>query len=203
MNPGVSAGHGKLIAQRRETLRRDLLGVVRASERFVWEVGSGHGHYLTAYAAAHPGELCVGIDISADRVERAKRKRDRSKLPNLHFMLADADDFLGSMPEGAGFSDIFVLFPDPWPKRRHHKNRVLNRVFLAAVAERSAKGASLYFRTDHEEYYREAVALVRAHPDWRAFADGALPFEEPTVFQKRAERHFTLVARRSSDKKSA
>lgn len=197
MSPGVTDGHGKLIAQRRDHLRHDLLEVMGSSRRFVWEVGCGHGHFLSAYAAAHPAELCIGVDISSDRVVRAKRKRDRAKLGNLHFILADAEDFLSAMPERALFSDIFLLFPDPWPKRRHHKNRVLKPGFLSAVAAKAGKGACLYFRTDHDEYYQEAVAIVRAHGDWRESAGAVLPFEEPTVFQKRAERHFTLVAKRA------
>jgi tRNA (guanine-N7-)-methyltransferase len=193
----VTAGHGRLLAQRRDHLRRDLLEVIGSSLRFVWEVGSGHGHFLSAYAAAHPDQLCIGVDISSDRVARAKRKRDRAGLGNLHFILADADDFLTAMPERALFSCIFLLFPDPWPKRRHHKNRVLKPEFLAAAAARAEKGACLYFRTDHEEYFQEAIDTVRAHADWKESAGAALPFEEPTVFQKRAERHFTLVAKRA------
>jgi tRNA (guanine-N7-)-methyltransferase len=194
---GLTAGHGKLIAQRRDQLRRDLVEVIGSSRRIVWEVGSGHGHFLSAYAAAHPDDLCLGVDISSDRVARAKRKREKARLGNLHFILADADDFLGAMPERLLFSEIFVLFPDPWPKRRHHKNRVMKPEFLSAVAARAEKGACLYFRTDHEEYFQEAVALVRAHGDWAESAGAQLPFEEPTVFQKRAARHFTLVAKRA------
>jgi tRNA (guanine-N7-)-methyltransferase len=197
LSPGLTAGHGKLIAERRDRLRRDLLEIIGSSRRLVWEVGSGHGHFLSAYAAAHPRELCVGVDISADRVARATRKRDRAHLKNLHFILADADDFLMAMPERALIADIFLLFPDPWPKRRHHKNRVLKPEFLAAVAARAEKGASLFFRTDHDDYFQDAVAIVRAHAAWTESAGAALPFEEPTVFQKRAERHFTLVARRA------
>jgi tRNA (guanine-N7-)-methyltransferase len=197
LSPGLTAGHGKLIAERRENLRRDLVEVIGSFRRFVWEVGSGHGHFLSAYAAVHPDELCVGVDISADRVARANRKRERSRLENLHFILADADDFLNAMPQRALIAEIFLLFPDPWPKRRHHKNRVLNPGFLAAVAARAEKGSSLYFRTDHDEYFQQATAIVRAHPAWKESAGAALPFEEPTVFQKRAERHFTLVAKRA------
>jgi tRNA (guanine-N7-)-methyltransferase len=193
----VTAGHGRLLAERRDNLRRNLLTLIGSTSRIVWEVGSGHGHFLAAYAEVHPEKLCIGIDISSDRVVRAKKKRDRAHLRNLHFILADADDFLGAMPEGTLFADIFVLFPDPWPKRRHHKNRVMKPEFLAAVAARAAKGAGLYFRTDHEDYFHEAASLVHAHPAWSESARGTLPFEEPTVFQKRAERHFTLVAKRA------
>ena len=203
MSQKTKAEHGTQIADRRESLRRRLQEIVPGSSGFVWEVGSGHGHFLVAYAAAHPGEVCIGIDIASDRVARAERKRERAHLTNLHFLLADSDDFLAAIPESAAFSAVYLLFPDPWPKRRHHKNRVMTPEFLAAVTARTAKGAVLCFRTDHEPYFREALAAVRAHRGWAESDGAALPFEEATVFQKRAERHFTLVATRLSDKKSA
>ena len=189
-------GHVAIVASRRDALRRVLADRIGATERFVWEVGSGHGHFLAAYAAAHPSETCVGIDIASERIARADRKRERSKLERLHFVRADAEDFLASMPERARCSSIFVLFPDPWPKRRHHKKRLIKPEFLSAVAARSTKGAHLHFRTDHEPYFREAQGILLEHEDWIRSDATTLPFEEPTVFQKRAARYFTLVAMR-------
>lgn len=196
MRPGRISEHGKRLAERRDLLRRVLVGILPRSTPFVWEVGSGHGHFLAAFAAEHPAEVCIGIDIASDRVARANRKRERARLKNLHFLLADAEDFLAVMPEDARFSGIFILFPDPWPKRRHHKNRVMNPEFLAAAAARAGEGACLHFRTDHEPYFSEAVSVVQANPDWIESDPAAWAFEEPTVFQKRADRHFTLVASR-------
>ncbi len=170
--------------------------LITSKDRFVWEVGSGHGHFLTAYARAHPGGKCIGIDITSDRIVRADRKRDRGRLENLHFVRAEAEDFLAVMPEHARFSSIFILFPDPWPKRRHHKNRVVKPEFLAAMAGRALKGATLYFRTDHEPYFRDVTGFIRSHPDWSLHERPEWPFDEATVFQKRAERHFSLVATR-------
>jgi tRNA (guanine-N7-)-methyltransferase len=197
LSPGITAEHAGLIAERRDRLRRELLKIIPPRSSFVWEVGSGHGHFLSAYAAAHPETLFVGIDIASDRVTRARRKCDRARLGNLHFFLADDADFLSAIPEGAHFAEVLILFPDPWPKRRHHKNRLMKAEFLSAVSERAGKGVNLYFRTDHEPYYREAADIVRAHPDWAESVGAPLPFEEPTVFQERAERHFTLVAKRA------
>jgi tRNA (guanine-N7-)-methyltransferase len=188
--------HGAMIAERRGHLRGLLLEITSGYRSLVLEVGSGHGHFLTAYSAAHSKDLCIGIDIASDRVTRANRKRERAKLANLHFILADADDFLDSMPEGVKFSAVYILFPDPWPKRRHQKHRVLKPAFMDAISARTGKGTGLYFRTDHEPYFRDAVEIVRSHPDWMESDSGAWPFEEPTVFQKRADRHFTFVATR-------
>jgi tRNA (guanine-N7-)-methyltransferase len=196
LRPVRLSEHASHISERREELRRLLAEIIRPAARFVWEVGSGHGHFLTAFAKAHADETCIGIDITSDRIVRADRKRDRARLENLHFVRADADDFLAVMPERARFTAIFILFPDPWPKRRHHKNRVVKPEFLTAAAARAQKGTRLYFRTDHEPYFREVSTLAKAHEDWSDPDETAWPFEEPTVFQKRAARHFSLVATR-------
>ncbi len=196
MRPIRILEHTSRIAERREALRGALLGIIPLDSRFVWEVGSGHGHFLAAYAAMHPTERCVGVDIASDRIARALRKRERARLANLHFIHADADDFLAVIPENARFTAIFILFPDPWPKRRHNKNRVIKPGFLSAAAALAGKGTGLYFRTDHEPYFREAAAAIRDHADWQESDPAAWPFEEASVFQKRAERHFSLVAMR-------
>jgi tRNA (guanine-N7-)-methyltransferase len=196
LRPARQAEHPSHIAQRREDLRRVLDNLIEPSARIVWEVGSGHGHFLAAYAAAHPDETCIGVDITSDRIARADRKRDRARLKNLHFVRGDADDFLAVTPPHARFTSVYILFPDPWPKRRHHKNRVVKAEFLSALAARAQKGASLYFRTDHEPYFRNVSALLAAHPDWSQPDATKWPFDATTVFQKRSESHFSLVARR-------
>jgi len=196
-NPTRTAEHNARITQRRTALSDILAGIIPTSAPFVWEVGCGHGHFLTAYAAAHPDELCIGVDITKDRIDRGLRKRDRAKLANLHFIHAEAGVFLDSLPKTAIFSSIFVLFPDPWPKRRHHKNRLLQPDFLAAVAARARAGAGLYFRTDFEPYFKDAEASIREHPAWELVSE-PWPFEQVTVFQSRAASHHSLVARRRS-----
>jgi tRNA (guanine-N7-)-methyltransferase len=196
LRPTRLAEHNTHISGRRDDLKGKIESILGSKGKFVWEVGSGHGHFLTAYSAAHPDLKCVGVDIMSDRVIRAHRKRERAKLSQLHFIRADAEDFLAVMPEDSRFISVFVLFPDPWPKRRHHKNRVMNARFLSAVAARSSRETRLYFRTDHEDYFHGASAVLKEHPDWQLEPDAQLPFEEPTVFQKRSKSHFTLVARR-------
>ena len=166
-NPIRTAEHLDRVTKRRKDLRNAIAVLLPPSADFVCEIGCGHGHFLAAYAAAHPDRLCVGIDISRERIDRAIRKRDRAKLANLHFIHAEARDFLDALPAKATLSDLYVLFPDPWPKRRHHKNRLLQPEFLHAVAERAGQGARLYFRTDYEPYFRAAESLIASHPDWK------------------------------------
>jgi tRNA (guanine-N7-)-methyltransferase len=188
------------------------------------EIGCGHGHYLNAFAAAHPGEFCVGVDLLADRIGRATRKAQRARLPNLLFVQAEAALFLsalagwptapGPIPEaGASPAEerltpprlrrVFVLFSDPWPKRRHWKHRVLQPTLLDALALLTAPGAALHFRTDHPEYFAYASDVVAEHPSWSLARPeepgGAWPFEHVSVFEERAlagvPRSFTALRR--------
>lgn len=194
-NPARTAEHHSRMKDRLGALTELLATLVPAAAPFVWEVGCGHGHFLTAYAAAHPREVCIGVDITKDRIDRGLRKRNRAKLSQLHFVHADARDFLAALPMNASFGAIYVLFPDPWPKRRHHKNRIMQDEFLGAVAKRAGQGTPLYFRTDYEPYFVDTKRTVEKHPDWEIVAE-AWPFEHETVFQSRSDSHHSLIARR-------
>lgn len=164
------------------------------SPLFTWEIGCGHGHFLTGYAQTHPDEICIGIDIVSERIGRAVRKRDRAKLANLHFFHAEAHLFLETLPHPTSFTRLFILFPDPWPKLRHHKHRILRRDFLTAAAARAAEGAHLYFRTDYLPYFDEVRAMLSSHLNW-LLTEEPWPFEHDTVFQSRAEQFYSLVAK--------
>lgn len=190
----VATDYLEHIAIRRNKLREELASLLPLRGRFVFEIGCGHGHFLTSYATQFPEDNCVGIDIALDRVQRARKKRDRAKLSHLHFIRADARDFLATMPPEACFSAIYILFPDPWPKRRHHKNRLLEPNFLHALALRAAPGTRLYFRTDFEPYFKEAEQTVASHPDWKLLPPKPWPFDAPTVFQRKAKFHHSLTA---------
>jgi tRNA (guanine-N7-)-methyltransferase len=193
--PGTASFLERL-EQRRTALRSQLGHIFPLHATFVWELGCGHGHFLTAYAHAFPNKLCVGIDLMGGRIARALRKRDRAKLPNLFFVHAEARLFLEVLPAAVQFSELHVLFPDPWPKSRHHKHRIIQPDFLSAAAGKAAAHGRLYFRTDFRPYFADAQDAVRDHPQWTLTND-PWPFEFSTVFQSRAPEYQSLVARRS------
>lgn len=183
------------MASRRESLRAFFAANLSKPGEFVWEIGCGHGHFLTAYAQAFPEKLCLGIDTSGDRIARGSRKALRAGLKNLHFIHTEAELFLAELPATARIRDIFVLFPDPWPKKRHHKNRIIKPDFLTALAKKAGGGAELYFRTDFTPYLEAARQILSAHPDWEVI-EAAWPFEFETVFQSRAASFGSVIARR-------
>jgi tRNA (guanine-N7-)-methyltransferase len=198
--PGVTYTPAFLarLAERRAALRAELATLLPAPRPLVWEIGSGHGHFLVHYAAAFPEKFCVGVDIIRDRLLRSAKKRDRARLPNCHFIQAEAREFLAALPPGVTLQEIWILFPDPWPKKRHHKNRILQAPFLEALASRAGQGARLYFRTDHAEYFHAAAALFPDLRTWRLDPAAPWPLEHETVFQARAPSYQSLVAIRTS-----
>lgn len=178
-------------------LRPQLEAALAGHAQVTLEIGCGHGHFLTAYARDHPAEFCLAIDIIRDRLLRADRKARRAGLTNVAWIHANAADLLAALPATVRFGPrLFILFPDPWPKRRHWKNRLLQADFLTALAARTAPGAQLCFRTDHAPYFAATSDLMATHPDWAVDPEPCWPFEQPTVFQQRADAYQSLTARR-------
>jgi len=185
------------ITARRAALRTEAAATVPAHATITLEIGSGHGHFLTRYAAEHPEKLCVGVDLIGERIVRARKKAARAKLTNCHFIQAEARELIEALPAGVTFAEVWVLFPDPWPKKRHHKNRILQPAFFDFLAERAGKGAKLYFRTDHAEYFQWVVARMPEVKSWRIDPGATWALEHETVFQARAPSYQSLVAVRA------
>ncbi len=185
------------ITARRAALRTELAAILPPNAAIVLEIGSGHGHFLVRYATEHPQKLCVGMDLIGERIVRAKKKATRAQLPNCHFIRAEARELIEALPAGVTFAEVWVLFPDPWPKKRHHKNRILQPAFFEFLAERTGQGARLHFRTDHAEYFSWVVAAMPEVKSWRLDPQAEWPLEQETVFQARAPSYQSLVAVRT------
>jgi len=190
--------HRRRVEERRRQLARELESLFPHPLTLTFEIGCGHGHWLAGHAAERPERRFLGIDVQGARVERARRKARRAGLRNLLFLRAEAGEALALMPPGIAFDEVFLLFPDPWPKKRHWKHRLVQAPFLEALADRCVPGARLRFRTDHEGYYEWARDQARQCLRWTAVPEEAWPFELETVFQKRARayRSLTLVKRK-------
>jgi tRNA (guanine-N7-)-methyltransferase len=193
---------GKEWADARRQANVDRLGVILAAAldgrtSLTFELGCGHGHWLAAYGAAHPDEFCVGIDLITHRVERSVRKQTLGKLDNVLFLKAEATEFLDALPSTVILRKIFILYPDPWPKKKHHKNRFINAENLARLAAHAVAGARLHFRTDDADYHAWTHDHLAAHPAWRLAADVPWPFERTTFFEERMQDKRDLVADRA------
>lgn len=194
------------IKQREERiaeLREKLAGTLPAdaltgTRGLTLEIGCGHGHFLAAYAQTFPQEFCLGLDLISKRIERANRKRELAALANLAFFKAEATELLLALPEHCRLAKIFFLFPDPWPKKRHHKNRLIQPEMLDRLAAKASAGTRLHFRTDHAEYFDWSREIIDAHPLWTRLPDAPWPFEHETYFQSiLPDAHQSLIAERN------
>jgi len=160
----------------------------------VLEIGCGHGHFLSDFAGAHPEESCIGIDLLNRRVTKAGNKKDKRDLSKLTFLKAEASEFLETLPENVRFSLIFILFPDPWPKKRHFRRRFIQAHSLDLLAKHSREGSRLCFRTDHQGYFDWTKEHIQAHALWKIETDAPWPFEAGSYFQSLMTDYLSFVA---------
>jgi tRNA (guanine-N7-)-methyltransferase len=124
----------------------------------ILEIGFGMGETTAAIAAANPQQNFLGLEVHGPGVGALLNRVDAAGLTNVRVIQHDAVDVVAQMiPEGS-LAGIHVYFPDPWPKKRHHKRRLLRPDFVRALALRLEPGGYLHAATDWDEYAQEIVA---------------------------------------------
>lgn len=137
------------------TVPLDLFGTV---QDLVIEVGFGDGKYLAHLGATHPDWNLLGVEISLGSLWRAYRRMLREGVSNVRLFRGDARFIVRNVLRENSLSRIYVNFPDPWPRKRHQERRLLRAPFFRLLSTRLAAGGVLSFTTDHEEYFRFALA---------------------------------------------
>jgi len=178
---------GRRIAEERragrvEALRERISGFLRNGTEPSLEIGCGHGHWLVSLAEADPRTPFVGIDLVSRRIRLAEGKVRRRGLENVLFLKAEALEAMAAWPLEYPLDRIFLLHPDPWPKKRHAKNRLTGPIFLDGMARIAAPGARLFFRTDDQPFYEWSREQIEAHPDWEE-KDLPWPHEAGSYFK--------------------
>ena len=130
----------------------------------VLEIGCGMGETTAVIAAAHPERDFLGVEVHAPGVGGLLKRIDEAKLSNVRIVRHDAVEVVDSMIPPESLAGIHVFFPDPWPKKRHHKRRLLKPAFVHALALRLARGGYLHAATDWEDYANEMLATFAAEP---------------------------------------
>lgn len=147
------------------------------------EIGCGHGHWLTSYAQEQPNSIYVGIDLRTKRIDKAKSKAKKRKLNNVLFMKAEAAEFISALNDIIIIHNIYLMYPDPWPKARHHKRRLFNDRFLELLLCVTTCDSKLYFKTDHQNYYHWSKDSVARNSNWN-FCNSDWPHHQESYFQK-------------------
>lgn len=142
------------------------------AERFgkIWlEIGFGGGEHLAEQAAKNPDALLIGCEPYIDGVAKLVSEVNAQGLCNVRVLADDARLVLDELPS-ASVERVFILFPDPWPKVRHHKRRIVSQDTLGRVASVLKPGGELRLATDHVDYAVWMLEQVLAHPafEWQA-----------------------------------
>lgn len=181
-------------AFRQEELRQLHANCFPKLKNGLLEIGCGHGHWLTAYAEQHPEQYCVGVDLLNRRITKSVSKASKREIENIRFIKAEAIEFIELIPDGTGIEKVIVLFPDPWPKKRHHRRRLIQHDFLELMGRKMKPGGQLYFRTDYAPYFDWSAEIIVEDPHWELDMAVDWPMELPTYFQDLMGAHQSLSA---------
>ena len=154
----------------------------------ILEIGCGMGETTAAIAQARPGADFIGVEVHAPGIGALLRRIEASALANLRLIQHDAVDVVATMIPPASLAAIHVFFPDPWPKKRHHKRRLLKPPFVEALARLLVPGGYLHVATDWEDYAVEILATLTGSPALENTADGFAPrpdYRPRTKFEAR------------------
>jgi tRNA (guanine-N7-)-methyltransferase len=152
------------------------------------EIGFGMGETTAAIAQARPGDDFLGIEVHGPGVGSLLKRVVEQGLANVRVIRHDAVEVVAAMIPEASLAGIHVFFPDPWPKKRHHKRRLLKPPFVHALARRLLPGGYLHAATDWEDYANEILGVLAAEPLLENIADGFAPrpaYRPQTKFEAR------------------
>lgn len=144
----------------------DLAELFGNARPVVLEVGFGMGEATAEMAAADPDTNVLAVDVHTPGQGNLLGLADRNKLSNIRVGNGDAIILLREMLTPDSLAGLRVYFPDPWPKKRHHKRRLIQPEFLTLAATRLAPGAVVHCATDWEPYAEQMLDVLTAHPDF-------------------------------------
>jgi tRNA (guanine-N7-)-methyltransferase len=161
----------------------------RAAPRML-EIGFGAGEALLEFASAHPEIDCIGVEVHRPGVGRLLLGAEAATLSNLRVICHDAVEVLQHQLPPASIALVHIFFPDPWPKKRHHKRRLIQPAFVELLAKVIAPGGTLRLATDWEPYAQHMREVIDASS---AFANIAA---DAGFVARSAERTLTRFERR-------
>ena len=194
----LRAHHAQLVAERLPDLELDAAALKSGAPLFpfepreTWlEIGFGGGEHLIAQARANPDVGLIGCEPFVNGVAKALAGVESYGVDNLRLRAGDAGALIEALPP-ATLSRIFILYPDPWPKRRHNKRRFIADEMIAELARVARPGAELRFATDIDDYAGWTLRRFLASPAFRWTArtadDWRIPWEgwSPTRYEAKA-----------------
>ncbi|SDJ85859.1 tRNA (guanine-N7-)-methyltransferase [Actinopolyspora mzabensis] len=171
----------------------DTTGWFGRTAPLVLEIGSGMGETTAQLAAAQPDRDHLAVEVYKPGLAQLLARAENLGIDNLRLLRGDATVLLREHFSADTLSEVRVFFPDPWPKKRHHKRRLVQSGFVALVASRLRPGGVLHLATDWESYAEQMMEVCTAEPSlrnrWADFPGGWAPRPEwrpVTKFENRA-----------------
>lgn len=169
------------------------------AERFVIEIGYGGGEHLARKAEEEPNTGFVGCEVFTGGIGKMVQAIDARGIENVRLYTDDALKLLMALPD-ASVDAVYLLYPDPWPKTRHHKRRFVSPVTLKQLARVIRPGGTFYFASDIEDYANWTLAHIVRTPEF-SFAPEApgawhnpYPGWQPTRYEQKARREGRMVS---------
>ncbi len=147
--------------------RLDLSKLFPVANPLEVELGAGDGSFLAQWAKLHPDRNFLGVERLLGRLRKIDRKASRIGLANLRLMRMEASYFTEYLLPLASVSALHIYFPDPWPKRKHRKNRLIQAEFAAAVAKALVPQGVVYLRTDDSDYFAQMKNVFNSLQSFR------------------------------------
>lgn len=142
--------------------RLDLVLLFPKPQPLEVELGCGDASFLVEYARRHPERNFIGVERLLGRLRKLDRKGRRAGLTNLRGVRIESAYFLEYLLPPHSVSALHIYFPDPWPKKRHHKHRLINERFPSIVRTALAPDGVIYLRTDDSDYFRQMMEVFGA-----------------------------------------
>lgn len=139
--------------------RIEIAKLFRAVQPLEVELGCGDGSFLVNYSQLHSERNFIGVERLAGRIKKVDRKGRRLGLTNLRGVRIESTYLLEYLLPKESVSALHIYFPDPWPKRKHWGNRMVNERFPGLAAQALASGGIVYLRTDDQSYFEQMVAV--------------------------------------------
>ena len=143
-------------------LKVEVLSLVERKVNVNLEIGFGNGKFLYSLAAKNPDEIFIGCEPYMQGVASLLEDIQEGQIDNILIWTNDARILIQDMPDDFLHSS-FILFPDPWPKAKHHKRRIINKDFLNLLSEKMRNGSKLYLATDHAGYREWIIEVLTSH----------------------------------------
>ena len=158
----------------------------RAANR-VMEIGFGNGELLVAIAAENPGTDFIGVEVHEPGVGHCLLALERDDLKNVRISCHDATEVLRTQIPDRSLNAVHLYFPDPWPKKRHHKRRIFQPGFVDLLSRKIAPHGTLHTATDWPEYAEHIEATVLENKGFQRF-EGTPALRPATKFEQRGKR---------------